>query len=91
MSPFLSRWMLMLALSTGLLPISLHAQEPSCQARAQEKKLAGAAKTSFLKKCEKDAAAACDLAATQKKLAGAARTSFTGKCVRDAVGQAQVH
>lgn len=91
MSPFMSRWMLMLALSTGLLPMSLQAQEPSCQTRALEKKLAGAAKTSFLKKCEKDAAAACDLAATQKKLAGAARTSFTGKCVRDAVGQAQVH
>ena len=88
MSPFLSRWMLMLALSTGLLPISLHAQEPSCQARAQEKKLAGAAKTSFLKKCEKDAAAVCQANAAEKKLAGAAKNSYTKKCVKDAIGNA---
>lgn len=61
---------------------------PSCHAAAAEKKLAGAAKTSFLKKCEKDAQAACDTRAAERKLAGAAKTSFTQKCVRDAVGQA---
>ena len=63
-----------------------HAEGPSCNAAAAEKKLAGAAKTSFLKKCEKDAAATCDTAAAEKKLAGAAKTSFTKKCNRDAVG-----
>jgi hypothetical protein len=60
----------------------------SCDAKAAEKKLAGAAKTSFVKKCEADAsagaAAACDAQATEKKLAGAAKTSFTKKCVADA-------
>ncbi len=65
-----------------------HAQDASCQAAAAEKKLAGAAKTSFLKKCERDAASACDVTAAEKKLAGAAKTSFTKKCVRDAVGEA---
>ena len=34
------------------------AANATCEAQAAEKKLAGAAKTSFLKKCEADAAAA---------------------------------
>lgn len=51
-----------------------------CASRAAEKKLAGAAKTSFMKKCQADAgavagpeAAACEGKAKEKKLAGAAR------------------
>jgi hypothetical protein len=59
---------------------------PTCNAQAVEKKLAGAAKTSFLKKCEGDAKKACDASAVEKKLAGAAKKSFTKKCVGDAVG-----
>ena len=62
------------------------ADGPSCNAAAAEKKLAGAAKTSFLKKCEKDATATCDVTAGEKKLAGAAKSSFIKKCVKDAVG-----
>ncbi|WP_186416673.1 hypothetical protein [Bosea sp. CS1GBMeth4] len=62
------------------------AQSPSCNLQATEKKLAGAAKTSFLTKCEKDAGAACDKQAADRKLSGAAKTSFTTKCVKDAVG-----
>jgi hypothetical protein len=61
---------------------------PTCDAQATEKKLAGAAKTSFVKKCEKDMAAdatkACETQAADKKLAGAAKTSFVNKCVKDA-------
>ena len=56
----------------------------SCTAMATEKKLAGAAQASFMKKCEADAATACDAKAAEKKLAGAAKTSFTTKCVADA-------
>ncbi|ANQ83286.1 PsiF family protein [Azoarcus olearius] len=66
--------------------LSAHAEGPTCNASAAEKKLVGAAKTSFLKKCEKDAAASCEAAAAEKKLAGAAKGSFTKKCVKDAVG-----
>lgn len=58
----------------------------SCKAQASEKKLAGAAMTSFMKKCEKDAEAVCDASAKDKKLAGAAKSSFTKKCVSDAAG-----
>jgi hypothetical protein len=64
------------------------AANPACEAQATEKKLAGAAKTSFMKKCEKDASDAamktCDTQAADKKLAGAAKTSFVKKCVKDA-------
>jgi len=64
------------------------AANPSCEAQAVEKKLAGAAKSSFIKKCDKDAAeaatTACTAQATEKKLAGAAKSSFMKKCVKDA-------
>ena len=47
-----------------------------------------AAKTSFLKKCEKDAAAKCDIGSKEKKLSGAAKNSFSKKCVKDAASAA---
>lgn len=77
---------LILALSFTCLSGLAHAQSPSCATQATEKRLAGAAKTSFLTKCEKDAGAACDKQAADKKLSGAAKTSFTNKCVKDSVG-----
>ncbi len=58
----------------------------SCKDQATAKKLAGAAKTSFMTKCQKDAQTTCDTQAADKKLAGAAKTSFTKKCVTDATG-----
>lgn len=67
-----------------------HAASATCEAQAIDKKLSGAARTSFIKKCDKDAASAaqktCDAQAVERKLAGAAKTSFTQKCVRDANG-----
>ena len=79
---------------TAALSLSAFAQAPAstCDAQAAEKKLAGAAKTSFLKKCEREAGAAspdsaraaCEKTATEKKYAGAARKSFVTKCVKDA-------
>jgi hypothetical protein len=59
----------------------------SCKSEASGKKLAGAALTSFMTKCETDAKASCDKSAKDKKLAGAAMTSFEKKCVEDAVGK----
>jgi hypothetical protein len=58
----------------------------SCKNEASAKKLAGAALSSFMTKCQKDAQASCDTAAGDKKLSGAAKTSFTNKCLNDAVG-----
>lgn len=58
----------------------------SCKATATDKKLAGAALNSFMKKCQSDAQKSCDTQAADKKLNGAAKTSFTKKCVNDATG-----
>lgn len=78
---------LIATLSLALLSALAHA-EPACEAKAAEKKLAGAAKTSFIKKCEKDAGgAACEAKAVDKNgkaLAGAAKASFMKKCAKDA-------
>jgi len=66
------------------------AGNPSCEAQATEKKLAGAAKNSFMKKCDREATeaaqGACEAQAGEKKLAGAAKNSFVKKCVKDATG-----
>ncbi|PKO26481.1 MAG: hypothetical protein CVU32_03600 [Betaproteobacteria bacterium HGW-Betaproteobacteria-5] len=63
-----------------------------CAARAAEKKLAGAAKNSFMKKCTREAGtppenAACAATAKEKKLAGAAKNSFMKKCTADAAAK----
>jgi hypothetical protein len=74
-------------LAIALAAFAVQASAATCAAQSAEKKLAGAAKTSFMKKCETDAKAACDASAKEKKLSGAAQTSFTKKCVTDAVGK----
>ncbi len=56
--------------------------EDACMTQATDKKLAGAAKTSFMNKCEKDA---CMAQAKDKDLHGAAETSFVKKCVKDSM------
>ena len=71
-----------LALGVTGAPMLAYAAD-SCATQAMDKKLAGAAKTSFMTKCAKDS---CATQAADKKLAGAAKTSFTTKCVKDALG-----
>jgi hypothetical protein len=56
--------------------------DDACMTQSMDKKLAGAAKTSFMTKCEKTA---CEAQAADKKLHGAAETSFVKKCVKDAM------
>lgn len=60
-----------------------HAADSACMTAAKEKKLAGAAQKSFVKKCEADAKAKCEVAASEKKLAGAAKNSNVKKCVQE--------
>jgi hypothetical protein len=62
------------------------AQAASCKSEASSKKLAGAALTSFMKKCESDAKASCEKSSADQKLAGAAKTSHEKKCMTDAIG-----
>jgi hypothetical protein len=63
----------------------------ACEKSADDKKLAGAARASHIKKCNADAGAAaaagkpeCEKSADDKKLAGAARASHIKKCNADA-------
>ena len=58
----------------------------TCKTDSADKKLAGAAATSFMKKCQTDATAKCEADSKEKKLAGAAKTSHMKKCVADSVG-----
>ncbi len=66
---------------------SAMADTSSCQKSATDKKLAGAALTSFMSKCETDAKLTCAKTAGDQKLAGAAKLSFEKKCLEDATGQ----
>jgi hypothetical protein len=83
---------LIAAVSLALLSSFAHAADAGCEAKAAEKKLAGAAKSSFVKKCEKDAGAAgagaaCAAKAVDKNgkpLAGAAKASSIKKCEKEA-------
>ena len=62
---------------------SAFAQDASCDAKAMGKDgkpLAGAAKTSFMKKCTHDACEAKAVSADGKKLSGAAKTASMKKC-----------
>ena len=57
--------------------------QDSCETKAvgkDGKALAGAAKTSFVKKCKVDSCATKAVSADGKKLSGAAKTSFMKKC-----------
>jgi hypothetical protein len=59
----------------------------SCESKAVSadgKALHGAAKTSFVKKCKRDACAGQAVSAEGKPLHGAAKNSFMAKCMRAA-------
>jgi hypothetical protein len=79
----MTKTLALVALAFGLAgaPALAYADD-ACVTQATDKKLAGAAKTSFLTKCERTA---CESQAADKKLAGAAKTSFVKKCTKDAL------
>jgi hypothetical protein len=79
------------AIALSLMAGQAFAANAACEKSADDKKLAGAARTSHIKKCEKEAgggaSAACEKSADDKKLAGAARTSHVKKCMADSGGK----
>jgi hypothetical protein len=77
---------LVLAALVSTFAASAYAQGPTCKAQADDQKLAGSARKSFMDKCERDATKSCGIAAAEKKLKGAAKTSFAKKCVTDSLG-----
>ena len=69
--------------ATFALGSAAMAQDASCETKAvgkDGKVLAGAAKTSFMKKCMAESCATKAVGSDGKKLAGAAKTSFMKKC-----------
>jgi hypothetical protein len=76
-------------------PASVAASSPAasapaktpCDALAADKKLTGAARASFLKKCDDDASnelrAACDTKAAEQKLSATAKRDFVKRCIAD--------
>ena len=72
-----------LAAALSLVATSAYA---TCKKDASDKRLAGAALTSFMTKCEHDAKAKCEADSKTKKLFGAAHDSHVKKCVSDQVG-----
>lgn len=81
----MNRFVVALLLS-GITIGGAAAANQTCKAKADAKKLAGAALTSFMTKCESKAQSACDKEAADQKLSGAAKDSFTKKCVTDKTG-----
>ena len=66
--------LLVIVLTSLLLASTAYATDPGCEAKAAEKKLSGAAKNSFITKCQKDAAVAAT-AACEAQAAKARRSS----------------
>ena len=69
----------------GLLISSTAAADQTCKAKATEQRLAGAALSGFVKRCEVHAQMACEEAA-HKMLAEPASESFIHTCVAKAIG-----
>ncbi len=73
---------ILIALAGALaLSLPVFAADNACMTAAAQKKLAGAAESAFMHKCERDK---CE-AAMDKKLAGAAKSSYMKKCMADSL------
>jgi hypothetical protein len=77
---------LFLAAVLSAFAIATAGAQETCESKAIDKNgkpLAGAAKTSFLKKCKRDACEPKAVASNGKPLSGAAKNSFLQKCERE--------
>jgi hypothetical protein len=70
----------------SLFAINVAFAQNACETKAAEKKLNGAAKNSFVKKCEKDVRAVCENDDISKKTSGAAKEAHIKKCLKDNLG-----
>jgi opacity protein-like surface antigen len=77
---------LFLAAVVSAFAIASAAAQETCESKAIDKNgkpLAGAAKTSFVKKCKQDACGPKAVDSNGKPLKGAAKNSFMAKCERE--------
>lgn len=78
---------IVLALTLAMFTAGAAMAQETCDSKAMGKDgkpLAGAAKTSFMKKCMTDSCSTKAVSKEGKPLAGAAKTSFMKKCVAGA-------
>ena len=78
---------LLLGVVLATLSFGAALAQVSCESRAVDKSgkaLSGAAKTSFIQKCKRDACSAKAVDKNGKALAGAAKKSFLDKCEKEA-------
>jgi hypothetical protein len=78
---------ILLALCVATFAMGSAFAQETCDSKAVSKDgkpLAGAAKTSFMKKCMADSCASKAMSADGKPLSGAAKNSFMTKCERGA-------
>jgi hypothetical protein len=78
---------LLIALVFATVGLGVAVAQETCASKAVDKNgkaLAGAAKTSFVEKCKRDACTAKAVDKNGKALAGAAKNSFMQKCEKDA-------
>jgi hypothetical protein len=74
---------LLLALLLSMFAVGSAMAQETCESKAvgrSGKPLVGAAKTSFIHKCQRDTCAAKAVGSNGKKLYGAAKSSFMKKC-----------
>jgi hypothetical protein len=74
---------LLLALLLSVFAVGSAMAQETCASKAvgrSGKPLVGAARTSFIHKCQRDACAAKAIGSNGKKLYGAAKSSFMKKC-----------
>ena len=77
----------LLAAFVAIFALGTAVAQETCESKAvgkDGKALAGAAKTSFMKKCMADSCATKAVSQDGKPLAGAAKTSFMKKCEKGA-------
>ena len=73
----------------GVFPKDGYAQraDAPCVIQANEKKLQGEARTSFLQICEKQAIISCETVADERGLAGTEKSTFVALCVKGTAGK----
>jgi hypothetical protein len=78
---------LLITLVFATLGLGVAVAQETCQSKAVDKSgkaLTGAAKTSFVRKCKRDACSSKAVDKHGKALAGAAKKSFMQKCEKEA-------
>jgi hypothetical protein len=77
---------LLIALVLATFGLGMAMAQETCESKAVDKNgkaLSGAAKSSFVQKCKRDACAAKAVDKNGKALAGAAKNSFMQKCEKE--------